>query len=106
MHNNGNRENTNKGGEHQGEQVDSSWLQKIFLQILLGSVESLWIWFEYDIWYTVCSIQFGLRNEAIVSLIWDFWGLKGLLCDPKTGRKLLLGQKHTEISFAVSQEED
>ena len=66
-----------KGGEHQGEHVDSSWLQKIFLQILLGSVKSLWIWFEYDIWniwYTVCSIQFGLRNEAIVSLIWDFWG--------------------------------
>ena len=57
-------------------------------------------------YYTVCSIRFGLRNEAIVSLIWDFWGLKGLLCDPKTGRKLLLGQKHTEISFAVSQEED
>ena len=54
----------------------------------------------------MCSIWFGLRNEAIVSLIWDFWGPKGLLCDPKTGRKLLLGQKHTEISFTVSQEED
>ena len=55
---------------------------------------------------TVCFIRFGHRNEAIVSLIWNFWGFKGVLCDPKTGRKLLLGQKHTEISFAVSQEED
>ena len=54
----------------------------------------------------MCPIWFGLRNEAIVSSIWDFWGPKGLLCDPKTGRKLLLGQKHTEISFTVSQEED
>ena len=59
-----------------------------------------------EITNTVCSIWFGLRNEAIVSLIWDFWGPKGLLCDPKTGRKLLLGQKHTEISSTVSQEED
>ena len=55
---------------------------------------------------TVCSIWFGLRNEAIVSLIWDFWCPKGLLCDPKTGRKLLLGQKYSLISFKTSQATD
>ena len=44
---------------------------------------------------TVCSIWFGLRNVAIVSLIWDFWGPKGPLCDPKTGRKFLFGKKFT-----------
>ena len=48
----------------------------------------------------------GIRNRAVVSLFWDFCSPKGLLCDPKTGRKLLLGQKHTEIIFTVSQEED
>ena len=53
---------------------------------------------------TVYSIWFGLRNEAIVSLIWDFWGPKGLLCDPKTGRKLLLGQKYSQICSRMRQE--
>ena len=60
-------------------------------------------------WIIPC-VSFDLDTEmrllCIVSLIWNFWGFKGVLCDPKTGRKLLLGQKHTEISFAVSQEED
>ena len=49
--------------------------------------------------YTVCSIWFGFRNETIVSLIWDFLGPKGPLCDPKTGRKLLYGKKFTQMDL-------
>ena len=52
------------------------------------------------------SVFYSIWTQAIVSLIWNFWGPRGLLSDPKTGRKLLLGQKHTEISFTLSQEED
>ena len=48
---------------------------------------------------TGCLDQLGHRNGAVVSLFWDFWGPKGLLCYPKTGRKLLLGQKFTNINL-------
>ena len=42
---------------------------------------------------TGCFTELGIRNRAVVSLFWDFRRPKGLLCDPKTGRKLLFGQK-------------
>ena len=54
--------------------------------------------------YTGWSIWLGLRNGAGVSLFWYFWGPKWLLCNPKTGRKLLLGQKLTHIYLKNCQE--
>ena len=33
-----------------------------------------------------------IRNRAVVSMFWDSNQPKGLLCNPKTGRKLLFGQ--------------
>ena len=61
-------------------------------------------WRKKDI-YTVCSIQNGLRKGAVtvVGLLWHFWGSKGLLCDPKTWRKLLIGQKCTLMILTMSQ---
>ena len=40
---------------------------------------------------TVCFTEYGIRNRAVVSLVWGFRRPKGLLCGPKTGRKLLFG---------------
>ena len=53
--------------------------------------------------YTVCLNQLGRRNGAVMSLFWEFWGLKQLLCHPKTGRKLLLGQKLTQMVLRIFQ---
>ena len=54
--------------------------------------------------YTGWSIWLSIRNGSVVSLFWDFWGPKWLLCNPKTGRKLLLGQKFTHIYLKNCQE--
>ena len=43
--------------------------------------------------YTGCLRHCVIRKSGVVSLFWDFWGPRGPLCDPKTGNKLLLGQK-------------
>ena len=53
--------------------------------------------------YTVCLDQLGHRNGAVVSLFWEFWSLRQLLCHPKTGRTLLLGQKFTQMDFRICQ---
>ena len=56
------------------------------------------------LWTNTGSFKpFGLRNGAIVSLFYDFWGPKRLLCTPKTGRKLLLGKKSTPMVIKMSQ---
>ena len=52
---------------------------------------------------TVCPNQLGRRNVTVVSLFWEFRGLKQLLCHPKTGRKLLLGQKFTQMDLRIFQ---
>ena len=52
--------------------------------------------------YTGCLQKSGRRNGAAVCLIWHSWGLKGFVSDPKTGRKLLLGQKCTQICLTMS----
>ena len=46
-----------------------------------------------------------IRNRAVVSMFWDLWQPKGLLRHPKTGRKLLLGQKYTQMALTMSQED-
>ena len=56
--------------------------------------------------YTVCFTSSCSRNRAAVSLFWDLLSPQRLLCDPKTGRKFPLGQKHSEIGFTVSQTGD
>ena len=48
-----------------------------------------------NIQHTRCFQQLGSRKGAVITLFWHFWVPKGLLCDPKIGRKLLLGQKCT-----------
>ena len=55
---------------------------------------------------TVCFTSSCSRNRAAVSLFWDLLCSQRLLCDPKTGRKFPLGQKHSEIGFTVSQTGD
>ena len=55
---------------------------------------------------TVCFTSSCSRNRAAVSLFWDLLCPQRLLCDPKTGRKFPLGQKHSEIGFTVSQTGD
>ena len=52
---------------------------------------------------TVCSNQSGLRNVAAVTLFWNFWWLRGLLCGPKT---LILGQKHAQINCEKEELQD
>ena len=56
--------------------------------------------------FTVCFTSSCSRNRAAVSLFWDLLCPQRLLCDPKTGRKFPLGQKHSEIGFTVSQTGD
>ena len=45
--------------------------------------------------YTGWFIWLCIRNMAAMSWFLHFWGPKWLLCDPKIGRKLLLGKKHS-----------
>ena len=40
----------------------------------LAGHEKLFIDYLFSAFYTGCSIQSGLRNEAVVSLLWHFWG--------------------------------
>ena len=54
---------------------------------------------------TGCFTSSCIRNRAVVSMFWDLWQPKGLLCHPKTGRKLLLGQKCTQMALIMSQED-
>ena len=54
---------------------------------------------------TGCFTSSCIRNRAVVSMFWDLWQPKGLLCHPKTGRKLLLGQKCTQMALTMSQED-
>ena len=53
---------------------------------------------QVDFWQSL-SEMFVLQG-----LFWDFWEPYRLICDPKTGRKLLLGQKISTIKFRTSQE--
>ena len=53
---------------------------------------------------TVCFTSSCIRNRAVVSMFWHFWEPKGLLCNHKTGRKLLLGQKFTQVALTMCQE--
>ena len=39
-----------------------------------------------------------------MSLFDDFWGPERLLCDTNIGRKLLLGQEHTETVWTLCHE--
>ena len=55
---------------------------------------------------TVSIMSSCSRYRAAVSLVWDLLCPQRLLCHPKTGRKLPLGQKHSEIGFTVSQTGD
>ena len=79
------------------------WMFRFVTQICIKYVEiaqTIWIFLsKHNNFYlstiTVCSIQSGMRKEAVVCLFCHFWGPKGLVCDPKTRRKLLLGQKCT-----------
>ena len=52
--------------------------------------------------YTGEFFSLGIGAEAAVSII-ELWGLKGLECAPKTGRKLLLGNKSTVMVIVMSQ---
>ena len=54
--------------------------------------------------YTGCILTIYIRNWRFTGLFWDFWGSLRLLCDPKIGRKLLLGQKYSLVSFETSKE--
>ena len=53
---------------------------------------------------TGCILTIYIRNWHFTGLFWDFWGSLRLLCDPKIGRKLLLGQKYSLVSFDTSKE--
>ena len=44
---------------------------------------------------TGCPDRCGLRNGALTEMFFDFRGPQRLPWDPKDGRKLLLGKKHT-----------
>ena len=70
--------------------ISNTWFYKVII---------FWVWPRFTQANTVRSIWFRLRNVAIVILIWDFWGPKGPLCDPKTGRKLLFGKKFTQMDL-------
>ena len=52
---------------------------------------------------TGCFFSFGLRNGSVVCLLHDFLGPKGLLCDPMTERKLILGKKINPMVTIRSQ---
>ena len=45
--------------------------------------------------HTGCPDRCGLRNGALTEMFLDFRGPQRLPWDPKDGRKLLLGKKHT-----------
>ena len=55
-------------------------------------------------------VQGVFWQSTSTGLFWDFWGSLRLLCNPKTGRKLLLRQKYSLIrksgQEAVCQKEE
>ena len=65
----------------------------VVVSVILGIVQT-----------TGCFTSSCIWNMAVVSMFWDLWKPKVLLCDPKTRRKLLLGQKFTQMALTMSQE--
>ena len=56
--------------------------------------------------YTGSFTSLGIRKTAVVSMFLDLLGSKRLLWVHKIGRKLLLGQKYTQICFRVIMQGD
>ena len=69
-----------------------------------GEKMVFWSLVGFGLDYTGCPDRCGLRNGALTEMFLDFRGPQRLPWDPKDGRKLLLGKKHTFMRKMVSQD--